>query len=213
MNVSIRQWSFLRKLEVLAILISVSGFLGGGKLSAADESGGSVVGRIQLGSRSNENTVVYLKGSINSSFTASDEVILDQKNKTFSPHLLAVRTGQKVVFKNSDAFNHNVHTYEGRRSLFNVIQSIDGKKEWTPERKGVYLVLCDIHSNMSSFIFAFDHPFFATVDATKSEFKIEGIPAGGYTLVAVRDIGGRLVRKEQPIEIRAGEAAEVQIEF
>ena len=39
--------------------------------------------------------------------TASDEVVLDNKDCRFEPHVAVVRTSQKLALKNSDPVGHN----------------------------------------------------------------------------------------------------------
>ncbi|MFQ5740419.1 MAG: hypothetical protein ACE5JX_15535 [Acidobacteriota bacterium] len=188
-----------------------------------DTNQGVLKGKVQIASTAKDyNTVVYLKGVggdaqlSQSALPSQPSIELDQENKEFVPHLLPIQKGQAVLFSNSDLFSHNVHAYWGRRSMFNVVQGIKGKHDWTPPRSGNYLILCDIHRNMSAFVFVFDHPFFASVPShgkNASHFQIEGIPDGTYTLVAVRDIKKKLVRREQEITIKAGQTTDVSIQF
>ncbi len=190
-------------------------FLATVTVAGADLNTGVLSGKIQLSSGTKaENTLVYLEGVTGEFETQKEPVEMGQENKVFIPHLLPVQRGQTVHFTNSDSFSHNVHSYWGRRSLFNVAQGIHGKHDWTPPRAGEYLVLCDIHREMSAFVFVFDHPFFASVDRTGGlEFKIQHIPEGTYTLVSVRDIKGRLKRQKQEVTITAGQTTAVTVQF
>ena len=185
-------------------------------VTGADLNTGVLSGKIQLSSRiKGENTLVYLEGVTGEFKTQKEPVEMGQENKVFIPHLLPLQKGQEVLFTNGDSFSHNVHPYMGRRSLFNIAQGIDGKHDWTPPRSGEYLVLCDIHREMSAFVFVFEHPLFASVDhrAGASEFKIQDIPEGTYTLVSVRDIKGKLKRQKQEVTITAGETTSATIQF
>ncbi len=166
-----------------------------------------------------ENIVVYLE-EISGSHEAPEQVaVMDQKDEEFVPHLLSVQTGQTVAFTNGDLFTHNVHLFRGRRSLFNIAQGIRGHNEWTAQRAGEYLVLCDIHRKMSAFILVHDHPFFARAEPQDSaaalQFKIAGVPEGTYTLVAARDLGdrGMLERQRQEVTITADQTTTVTVEF
>lgn len=182
----------------------------------APDATGTVAGTVTVKGRSADNTVVYIKQIEATPEPAGTpaSLELDQKDKVFRPHLLPLQVGQQVHFKNGDSFNHNIHVYRGRRTLLNVIQGIDGENDWKPPRRGTYLVTCDIHTEMSAFVFAFDHPFFTSVPAAaRSDFNIVGLPAGTYTLVAVRDVNKRLQRQEKEVVIRAGETASVDFVF
>ncbi len=184
-------------------------------LSAEASDTGTLTGKIELTKgRKGENSIVYLKG-VKGQFVPPDQVAkMDQKGKTFVPHLLPVQKGQEVIFKDSDAFSHNVHIYWGRRSLFNQVQGPGQASEWLPRRTGEYLVLCDLHREMSAFVLVFEHPFFAVVDHQVSEeFTLENIPAGTYTLVVVREERGDLKEYEQEITVEANEVNTVITEL
>ncbi len=170
------------------------------------------MGKIEVSrGKKGENTVVYLEG-VQGNYTAPSELaVLNQDGKVFKPHLLPVQRGQTVRFKNSDPFNHNVHLYWRKRSMFNQSQVPGSDTDWTPPRTGEHVILCNIHSEMSAFLLAFNHPFFASVDS--SEFKIEGIPEGTYTLVAVRDVEGDLKEKETEVTIKGGETTRINITY
>lgn len=192
--------------------------LAGRFLTAADWRGGAVAGTVELSSGAKgENTLVYLQGISGDYPMSKQPALIDQTNKVFVPHLLPIQKGQAVRFNNHDRFSHNVHLYWGRNTLFNVVQGIDGRHDWTPPRPGEYLILCDIHREMSAFVFVFEHPFFAMVPHDSSPkgsgFRIEGIPDGTYTLVAVRDIQRKLKRQEQTVTIQAGQTSTVRVQF
>lgn len=198
----------------LIIVTSLILYFGVG-LPAANLHTGTLTGKIELTKgRKGENSIVYLKG-VKEPFLSLDQVAkMDQKGKTFVPHLLPVQKGQEVIFKDSDAFSHNVHIYWGKRSLFNQVQGPGQSSEWLPRRTGEYLVLCDIHREMSAFVLVFEHPFFAVVDHQVSEeFTIENIPAGTYTLVVVREERGDLKEYEQEITVEANEVNTAMIEL
>ncbi|HLH42788.1 MAG TPA: hypothetical protein VKV74_07375 [Bryobacteraceae bacterium] len=104
-----------------------------------------------------------------------------QKDKTFSPHILAVPTGAVVDFPNFDPIFHNVFsTYDGQ--LFDLKLYPPGKSESvTFTRPGIVRVFCNIHSAMSAVIAVLDTPYF---DVSKREgaFEIRDVPAGEYRL-------------------------------
>lgn len=182
---------------------------------------GVLIGEIDLSGDGypGQNLAVYLKGVKGVYDLHHPTAVISQENKVFIPHLLPIQKGQKVLFKNSDPLSHNVHVYWGRRSMFNVVQGIDSSHEWVPQRTGQYVILCNIHTEMSAFLLVLDHPFFAIVDSpedskrTSSQFKIQDVPEGTYTLVVVRDVRGQLVEREKEIIIKAGETTAVSIQL
>ena len=172
---------------------------------------GTLLGKIEVTQgKKDENTVVYLREVKGNYGLPQKPAVMDQKGKVFIPHLLPVQQGQTLRFKNSDTFSHNAHVYWGRRSMSNQSQPPNGYTDWTPARTGEYLILCNIHEEMSAFLLVLNHPFFA--EAASSEFKIENIPEGTYTLVAVRDVKGNLKEKATEVVIKSGETTRVTIQ-
>ncbi len=174
---------------------------------------GTLVGKIEVTTgKKDENSVIYLREVKGNYALPQKQAVMDQKGKAFIPHLLPVQQGQTVRFRNSDTFSHNAHVYWEKRSMSNQSQPPNGYTDWTPARTGEYLFLCNLHLEMSAFLLVFNHPFFAEV-ASSSEFQIENIPEGTYTLVAVRDVKGNLKEKATEVVIKSGETTRVTVKF
>jgi plastocyanin len=130
--------------------------------------------------------------------------VVDQTRCRYTPHVLAVLRGTDVDFRNSDGVLHNVHAFwtdgggDGQGDeWFNVGQPIAGMvTRKAVERSGVARIVCDAgHTWMSSWLHAFEHPYFAVTDA-RGAFRIEGVPPGRHpvkvwhespVIVATRD--------------------------
>jgi plastocyanin len=104
-----------------------------------------------------------------------------QKNKTFTPHVLAVPVGSTVDFPNADPIFHNAFSnYNGQ--IFDIGLYPPGSTRSVKfQRAGVVRVFCNIHSSMSAVIVVLATPWFATSDAEGS-FEIEDVPEGNYRL-------------------------------
>lgn len=107
-------------------------------------------------------------------------VVLDNVNCRFVPHAVFVRTGQKMILKNSDPVGHNCHitTFNNEHNptlpanseaevTFDVADSRPGN------------VTCDLHKWMDSVIFIRDNPYVAITDAD-GKFTIENLPEGDW---------------------------------
>lgn len=128
--------------------------------------------------------VVYLETAPRSAFDEREpgRAVLDQRNETFVPHVLAVMVGTVVDFPNSDRTYHNVFSLSPTKR-FDLGRYAAGKsKSVRMDRTGVVRVFCDIHSHMNAFILVFNHPFFSITDVD-GQFQIPAIPAGNYTVV------------------------------
>jgi plastocyanin len=102
-------------------------------------------------------------------------------NKTFVPHVLAVRTGSKVKFPNQDPFFHNAFSnYSG--PVFDIgLHPPGSSREVTLKRPGVVRLFCNIHPTMSAVIVVLNTPWFAVSNAAGA-FHIGGVPDGKYNL-------------------------------
>lgn len=114
------------------------------------------------------------------------EVVFDQKNCTFTPHVLATMKGTTVSVTSSDPVGHNTNgvgfnynakfnipTPPGAPATPVVLKSAEPK----PAE-----VNCDIHNWMKSYWFAAGNPYFAVTDAD-GNFEIKNVPAGDQKVV------------------------------
>jgi plastocyanin len=106
---------------------------------------------------------------------------MTQKDKTFSPHVLAVPTGAVVDFPNFDPIFHNVFsTYDGQP--FDLALYPPGKSKSVKfTQPGIVRVFCNIHSTMSAVIAVLDTPYF-DVSKRDGTFELRDVPAGDYRL-------------------------------
>lgn len=121
------------------------------------------------------------------------------RNKTFVPHVLAVRTGSTVTFPNLDPFFHNAFSnYDGQ--AFDIgLHPPGSAREVTFRRPGVVRLFCNIHPTMSAVIVVLNTPWFA-VSSAKGTFLIAGVPPGDYRLKlfherALADVLAKLERQ------------------
>ncbi len=112
--------------------------------------------------------------------TPQKSVKLQQKNKTFIPHVLVVTKGSTIRFVNDDDFEHNVYSvtepgafdigrYRGkvREDVFNDVNALE--------------IFCGLHPRMNGYVVVAPNNFFDQAD-TSGKFKISGVPAGTYQL-------------------------------
>ncbi|MGC4085594.1 MAG: carboxypeptidase regulatory-like domain-containing protein [Vicinamibacterales bacterium] len=130
-------------------------------------------------------SVVYLESAPRGAFEQNEpaRVVMDQRNETFVPHVLAITTGTTVDFPNSDRIYHNVFSLSKTRPFDLGRYAVGRSKSVRFDRSGIVRVFCDIHSHMSAFILVFSHPFFSVTDAA-GRYRIDNVPPGSYTLVA-----------------------------
>ncbi len=134
------------------------------------------------------DVVVSLKGVTGKSTGASaPPVVLDQKGCVYTPSILAIQTGQKLVVKNSDNCIHNVHctpAVDGNE-VHNDAQMPGGADlTYTFPKPELFLKFqCDVHPWMRAWVCVFDHPYFSVSDQA-GKFVIKNVPPGKYTVAA-----------------------------
>jgi plastocyanin len=127
--------------------------------------------------------VVYLESAPQKAFEEreSRRAVMDQRNETFVPHVLAVMAGTVVDFPNSDKTYHNVFSLS-KPKRFDLGRYAAGRsKSIRFDRPGLVRVFCDIHTHMNAFILVFNHTFFDITDVD-GRFRLEDVPPGTYTV-------------------------------
>jgi len=141
---------------------------------------GDVAGRaIFAGKRPANEAVVYLEGGRKAAPMA--KVVVDQRNKTFLPHVSVVTVGTTVVFPNHDTVFHNVFAYYNAKKFDLGMYPRGASKSVTFDKTGLVALLCNVHSEMSAYIMVVDTPYFAVTDRD-GRFRLSNVPSGTYTL-------------------------------
>ncbi len=143
----------------------------------------TVSGNVDVsGSKDRAGVVVWLE-PVHSTppATPPQTTTIAHRNKTFVPHVTAVRTGSKVRFPNLDPFFHNAFSsYEGQE--FDIgLHPPGSAREVTFHRPGIVRIFCNIHPTMSGVIVVVDTPWFAVSDS-RGTFLVNSVAPGEYML-------------------------------
>ena len=155
-------------------------------------------------------SVVYLESAPSLAFPDSEpqRAMMDQRNETFVPHVLAITVGTTVDFPNSDHTYHNVFSLRGPRPFDLGRYAAGNSKSVRFDRPGIVRVFCEIHSHMSAFILVFNHRYFSVTSAD-GRYQISRVPPGRYTLVAWNE---GAIRESRPLVI-SDEGGAVEADF
>ena len=136
------------------------------------------------------NVVVYLldatKPKIHPDYAkdAKAEVVVDNANCRFEPHVAAIRTGQTLVLGNKDPIGHNTKADFFTNNAFNDLIPAGGSiKKTFPQAEGQPSPLsCSIHPWMNGYLLIREDPYFAVSDKD-GKFVIKNLPVGEHTFV------------------------------
>ncbi|WP_428776556.1 hypothetical protein [Vibrio sp.] len=101
------------------------------------------------------NVIVSRQASL--PLTASPEpAIMDQVNKSFVPHVLAVQKGQLVSFPNSDNIRHHVYSFSQTKPFEIKLYSGTESEPIMFDKPGIVVLGCNIHDSMVGYIYVSD---------------------------------------------------------
>lgn len=155
---------------------------------------------------------VYIKEGLNGKTFAppSEPVLLDQVGCEYTPYVLGLQTGQKLLVRNSDPMMHNVHAMPivaGNRESNKAQMAKSPDLQYTFDTPELFLRFkCDVHPWMYAYVSVVDNPFFA-VSGKDGTFHLKNVPDGKYVVEAVHRKAGKLTRevsvangKSEPID-------------
>lgn len=119
-------------------------------------------------------------------------VVVRQTDEEFVPHVVAVARGSTVEFPNDDFVFHNVFSLSSAATFDLGRYPKGATKSVTFTRPGVVKIYCHLHSHMSALVRVFDHPYFATADAS-GQFTLDGLPVGRVEIAAWHERIGETV--------------------
>lgn len=114
-----------------------------------------------------------------------DPAVLDQRNLSFAPRVLAVQVGTQVKFPNNDRVFHNVFSTHESNKFDLGLYPVGTVKHLPFDRPGLSRVFCSIHPQMAAYVMVLETPYFAVSDA-RGRFVIRDVPAGAYRYHAWR---------------------------
>jgi hypothetical protein len=132
----------------------------------------------------------------------------DQKNCTFIPRIMLIKSKMAGEVLNSDSIGHNFHTIS--KGIYNINKKIQaGSKLVVKNNKirktGMVRAKCDIHSWMGGYWVVAKTPYTVLSDAD-GNYSIADIPPGKYTLKIWHE---KLGESKQKFEVTKGGTTKV----
>jgi plastocyanin len=137
-----------------------------------------IFGLVTVDDKPAANVVIWIDGPAVAQEPAPMPV-LDQRNLSFYPRVLAVEVGTKIQFPNHDRVFHNVFSFQNGKVFDLGLYPTGTMKEITFDKPGVSRLFCNIHPHMAAYILSVRSQYFAVSDAA-GLFTIRGLAPGTY---------------------------------
>jgi hypothetical protein len=160
------------------------------------------------------DVVVRIKNGTTGKHTPpTTPVLIDQKDCMYTPRVVGIVAGQKLLVRNSDNTFHNVWGQVAGKDAFNKPQAPKSSDltldPSAAAADSVVELKCGVHGWMHGYVAVQDSPFFA-VTGTDGSFVIKDLPQGTYELEAWHPTLGTKTIK---VVIGKGKRADVTARF
>jgi len=153
------------------------------------------------------DAVVYAVPEGRSVPPARKTAVMDQKNRTFIPHVLAIQTGTSVRFPNSDDIRHQVYSFSTAKTFQLPLYTGTPSTPVVFDKPGVATLGCNIHDKMSAYIVVVDTPHFDTTGGD-GRVTLSSLAAGKYTVHV-----WHAQLKAQPVTVTLGASEQRPLTF
>ncbi|HYS54832.1 MAG TPA: methylamine utilization protein [Thermoanaerobaculia bacterium] len=127
------------------------------------------------------NAVVYAVIEGREIAPSNRTAVMDQKDKTFLPHVLPVQVGTAVKFPNSDDIQHHVYSFSAAKTFQLPLYKGTPANPVVFTSPGVVTLGCNIHDKMNGYIVVLETPFFEKSEAS-GRVEIRNLQPGKYTV-------------------------------
>ena len=109
--------------------------------------------------------------------------VIEQRNKAFAPHVMAIPVGSTVAFPNFYSLFHNVFSLSKVKPFELGMYRSGETREVKFDKPGIVRLGCNLHANMSAYLIVVDAPHYVIVDNDGS-FAFKALAAGKYKVQA-----------------------------
>ena len=126
------------------------------------------------------NAVVWVNDVSVDGKATNTPYVLDQVDREFVPHVLAVPKGARIEFPNSDTILHHVYSFSEAKTFQIKLYKERTQAPLVFEQTGVVEVGCNIHDWMLAYILVVDSALFGKTDRD-GQVTLD-VPAGSRAL-------------------------------
>ena len=128
--------------------------------------------------------------------------VIEQRNKTFAPHLIAVPVGSTVAFPNFDSIYHNVFSLSQPQRFDLGLYKSGDMRQVVFNKPGIIRLGCNIHANMSAYLVVVDAPHYVVAEQDGG-FSFRSLRPGKYKVQAWSEQSAEPMTTE--VTIKAGD--------
>ncbi|MBL9017460.1 MAG: hypothetical protein JNL83_24945 [Myxococcales bacterium] len=127
--------------------------------------------------------------------------VIEQRNREFAPHVMAVPVGSTISFPNFDPIYHNVFSLSKSKAFDLGIYKSGATREVKVDKPGIIRLGCNLHATMSAYLVVVDAPHYV-IPGPDGKFEFKSLAPGKYKVQAWNERSGDPTTSE--IEIKEG---------
>jgi hemoglobin len=128
--------------------------------------------------------------------------VIEQRDKTFAPHVMAVPVGSTVSFPNFDQIYHNVFSLSKTKPFDLGMYKNGETREVKLDKPGIVRLGCNLHANMSAYLIVVEAPHYVIPDAD-GNYSFKSLAPGKYKVQTWSEQSGEPVTSE--VEVKKGD--------
>jgi len=127
--------------------------------------------------------------------------VIEQRDKQFAPHVMAVPVGSTVSFPNYDSIFHNVFSLSKSKSFDLGMFKNGESRDVKVDKPGIIRLGCNLHASMSAYLIVVDAPAYVATEPDGS-FSFKSLAPGKYRVQAWNERSGEPLETE--VDIKEG---------
>jgi plastocyanin len=127
--------------------------------------------------------------------------VIEQRDKQFAPHVMAVPVGSTVSFPNYDSIFHNVFSLSKPKSFDLGMFKNGESRDIKVDKPGIIRLGCNLHASMSAYLIVVDAPAYVSTEPDGS-FSFKSLAPGKYRVQAWNERSGEPLETE--VDIKEG---------
>ena len=127
--------------------------------------------------------VVYLEPLSGQILPTSKEIlVINQKNKAFSPYLSVIQANQEIRFTNNDDITHHIYSVSHGNKFSFKVRAGQSNANTIFDHRSEIAMGCNIHDWMSGYLLVVDTPYFAKTNKL-GMVNFSNVKHGEYQIV------------------------------